>query len=184
MNIYFASIFVQSIVIITAFEFVAAMRLYFRQGAAKRPNYAMSIVSLSVVGYHGYCLFRNMSMSWIPLSGSFVLLITSNLLFWSAIISHGSNRPAVVFGESLPNHLVTVGPYRFIRHPFYLAYILGFLGSSIASGFLLQYVTTILIFLLYNLAAQKEENSLLSSSFSEIYSHYLKKTWRWCPLVW
>lgn len=79
--------------------------------------------------------------------------------------------------------IVTTGPYRFIRHPAYLAELLGFLGIAFAfqnfiGGFFI-FVFPLIAFL-YRI--QIEEKFLLEN-FGEEYALYQKKTKKIIPFV-
>jgi protein-S-isoprenylcysteine O-methyltransferase Ste14 len=80
-----------------------------------------------------------------------------------------------------PQHLVTHGAYRRIRHPFYTSFLLAFLGAFV---FHPTWVT--LVFLGYavvalNLTAAREERRLAGSRFGTEYAEYAARTRRFIP---
>jgi len=80
-----------------------------------------------------------------------------------------------------PQHVVTYGAYRWIRHPFYAAFIAAFLAAAV---FLPHWVT--LGALAYacialNLTARREERRLVGSAFGSEYRQYLERTGRFFP---
>jgi protein-S-isoprenylcysteine O-methyltransferase Ste14 len=80
-----------------------------------------------------------------------------------------------------PEHIVTYGAYRWIRHPFYTAFILAF-GS--AAAFLPHWVTLGALgyaLAALNLTARREERRLAGSQFGSQYRHYLGRTGRFVP---
>jgi protein-S-isoprenylcysteine O-methyltransferase Ste14 len=76
--------------------------------------------------------------------------------------------------------LVTSGPYRYVRHPFYVATALVILGNAFAAanGFLLA--TGILVLALLVLRTRKEEANLLAR-FGDEYRRYGERTGRFLP---
>jgi protein-S-isoprenylcysteine O-methyltransferase Ste14 len=80
-----------------------------------------------------------------------------------------------------PEHIVTYGAYRWIRHPFYAAFILAFLSAAV---FLPHWVTLgALAYALValNLTARREERRLAGSAFGAQYTQYLGRTGRFVP---
>ena len=76
--------------------------------------------------------------------------------------------------------LVTGGPYRFVRHPFYCAAILGVLANSTvaANWFLLS--TGVLGLLVIVFRTNKEEENLIAR-FGDDYRSYMERTGRFFP---
>jgi protein-S-isoprenylcysteine O-methyltransferase Ste14 len=75
--------------------------------------------------------------------------------------------------------MVTLGPYRFIRHPMYAGELLSFMGICIASPSLHNWLITAAVLLLLIVRIQAEE-SVLSG-----YDSYKSDVrWRLVPYVW
>jgi len=91
----------------------------------------------------------------------------------------GSGRP--------PEKLVTTGPYQLIRHPIYVAYVLGWLGGAAASMTLFQALVSFLFVTImgaiYVRSALLEERALLTSELANEYGNYLNATKRFVPLL-
>jgi protein-S-isoprenylcysteine O-methyltransferase Ste14 len=75
--------------------------------------------------------------------------------------------------------LVTWGPYRFVRHPSYLAYFLLFTGLLVMWPNLLTFVPLVAI-PGYIRATDKEER-LLEAHFGNEYKEYQRRTGRFFP---
>jgi protein-S-isoprenylcysteine O-methyltransferase Ste14 len=171
----------------TAAEFVLAMPLYFRKNKVKPKGSALwSILALATVAVHVYVVWTAKSAYYAMLIVALFCFLMANGLFWWAVTSHADQRPNVVFGADVAQKLVTHGAYRRVRHPFYLAYVIGFFGSACVALHWAQFATTLVVFLFYNHAAAIEERLLMSdaSHHGAEYAAYTKRSWRWLPFVW
>jgi protein-S-isoprenylcysteine O-methyltransferase Ste14 len=76
--------------------------------------------------------------------------------------------------------LVTTGPYRWVRHPFYVAGVVGVVGVSlILANWFLLLVGGLAMALLVVRTAKEEE--LLLARFGEDYRRYAERTGRFFP---
>jgi protein-S-isoprenylcysteine O-methyltransferase Ste14 len=105
----------------------------------------------------------------------------AHVLFWSAVVSHGGDRPQIAFGTDVPRRLLRAGPYRWVRHPFYLAYTVAWLGGALVSASPWLVATAIVMFLVYRSAAITEEAAILSSHFAAEYQEYQRRTGMFIP---
>ena len=93
------------------------------------------------------------------------------------------NRPLALWhqGGDTPEHIVTHGAYRYVRHPFYSAFLLGLLGVALH----VPHAATLMVFAyalgILRWTAVKEEGRLLKSSFGDAYGDYLAHTGRFVP---
>lgn len=80
-----------------------------------------------------------------------------------------------------PQNIVTEGAYKYIRHPFYAAFILALLAMVVlcASPWTLAVGLTGLLML--NHTAAGEERRLQASEFGEEYKNYLRRSGRFFP---
>jgi protein-S-isoprenylcysteine O-methyltransferase Ste14 len=76
--------------------------------------------------------------------------------------------------------LVTNGPYRWVRHPFYLSGLLGVLAFSFASANWFVFASGSLAVLLLAIRSRKEEQNLIAR-FGDDYRAYMKRTGRFVP---
>lgn len=178
-------ILVQLIGIGTGVGFVSMMVLYFKTGPQKMGDRCMSSVVLVGVAAQYAGLLSTTHCSLVRSTVGIGLFLLANLLFWAARIAHGTRRPAAVFGQAVPDTVTLSGPYRIVRHPFYLAYVLAFLAASIVGNRWWMHFIVVTLFTLYNLAAAQEERLLLSSPHvGKQYADYRRRSWRWCPPAW
>jgi protein-S-isoprenylcysteine O-methyltransferase Ste14 len=85
------------------------------------------------------------------------------------------------FSSSSPKHFNQLGPYRFVRHPFYSSYCATWLSSIFATGDIMICLLAIGLMLMYWIAAKQEESAFLASEFSSDYQSYINKTNRFVP---
>jgi protein-S-isoprenylcysteine O-methyltransferase Ste14 len=77
--------------------------------------------------------------------------------------------------------LVETGPYRWIRHPIYLAYLVNYAsGGLVASNWVLTFVPTLFFALLAALRMGPEEAAMVEL-FGERYHDYMESTGRLLP---
>ena len=76
--------------------------------------------------------------------------------------------------------LVTDGPYRFVRHPFYVATALGMTANSLVTANWFLAVTGAVAVALIAIRTRTEEQKLLER-FGDEYSHYMQRTGRFIP---
>ena len=76
--------------------------------------------------------------------------------------------------------LVTHGPYRWVRHPFYSSAVLVISGNSLAAANWFFFVAGCLMFLLLVIRTRKEEQNLIAR-FGDDYRNYMQRTGRFVP---
>ena len=86
----------------------------------------------------------------------------------------------VVSHEQRPDHVVSSGSFKYVRHPLYLGSILFYLGLTVATASLFALGVLVIICIFYNYIANYEEK-LLDIKFGEAYQVYRKKTGKWLP---
>ena len=115
---------------------------------------------------------------YVPIYIRLVILcfahITAAYLFMSGHV--------VVNHERRPTSILSIGAFRYVRHPLYLGSILFYMGLSISTTSIFSLALLVVIFVFYNYIASCEEN-LLEVSFAEEYRSYKKKTGKWVPRI-
>lgn len=116
--------------------------------------------------------------AWLRWSGAGVLATGVALLTWT-LHRLGTNLTDTVVTRQA-HTLITQGPYRWVRHPFYDAmalFAVGF-GLTAANWFILA--AGAVVFLLLAIRSRTEE-ALLLSRFGEAYRAYRESTGRFLP---
>lgn len=109
------------------------------------------------------------------------------LLFLSAIETASRTRLRLqrsFIDHPLPERLMTEGPYRWVRHPFYLGYIIGALAPAVAIDHPLMVVVAGGMIAITLVAAFREERIWLSSPRADAYREYSSRTGMFIPIFW
>ncbi len=80
-----------------------------------------------------------------------------------------------------PVELVTWGPYRHIRHPFYSSFLLAFFAGVLAFPHTLMVACFAYSFVALSITAAREERRLEASEFGEKYRQYMAASGRFFP---
>lgn len=83
--------------------------------------------------------------------------------------------------DDAPVELVTWGPYRRIRHPFYSGFLLAFTAAILAFPHWLILLLSAYGLGVLTLTARREERRLLASEFGQGYADYMQCTGRFLP---
>ncbi len=142
---------------------------------------AAAVLALAVTGFVESPLTQGELLTqWLSLVSVFGSLIACGLMAASAVahrvapaLWHQSNDEAVDF--------ICSGPYRYIRHPFYSAYLLVLLSAMLCFPNPVIGAVFVYACLLMSYTADKEERNLLTSRFGAIYAEYCASTGRFFP---
>lgn len=126
-------------------------------------------------------LVRLGAAGWPSTALALVIATASLTLFWTAVACNRMRRLSFAFSTDLPEHLVQHGPYRLIRHPFYSAYLLGWLVAPVASLNLWLLLPFALMSVLYRAAARAEEAKFAASPLRDAYAEYRRRTGMFWP---
>ena len=106
-------------------------------------------------------------------------LVSCALFWWAAAVTRG--KLAACWQPPVSAAVVVEGPYRFIRHPFYLAYNLTWVAGLVATGWWPLAVTVVTMAALYEAAAREEERSLALGPLATQYASYKPTAGRYWP---
>lgn len=109
------------------------------------------------------------------------LLVISFCIFVWALLASRKAKLGIAFGNLQSQSILTAGPYRFVRHPFYLSYSITWLAVWLYSFSLIHLVLSFTLVILYFVAAQDEEASLSRGKYAEIYIQYKNRTGMFFP---
>jgi protein-S-isoprenylcysteine O-methyltransferase Ste14 len=166
----------------------------------------ISIVGVAVVGQYSWSLRAHFSSQRLPVGtilisivvvittfaflylqwalvqplpavlAGFLVQLAGLALFWAAIFASREARLRLAFDAENPDSLVTSGPYKYLRHPFYTSYLVFWAGWAIAlwTPWTLLFLAVILA--IYTHAARGEERKFSNSPLAGQYEEYRRRT--------
>ena len=108
--------------------------------------------------------------------------ITAGLFAW-AIKATRAAALHVAFDSSPPSSFTTAGPYRYVRHPFYGAYIVFWLGCAVATQYALSVAFFLVISAIYTVAAFREERAFERTTHAADYAAYRQRAGLFWPRI-
>jgi protein-S-isoprenylcysteine O-methyltransferase Ste14 len=139
---------------------------------------------LSLSHLAGVVIFRPRSEAFAAIGVA--MYTVAVLLFLSAIEAATRSRlrlqRSFVDGP-LPERLLTEGPYRWVRHPFYLGYIVGAMAPAVAIGHPVLIAIAGMMIAFTVIAAFREERVWLSSVRGDAYREYSSRTGMFFPTL-
>jgi protein-S-isoprenylcysteine O-methyltransferase Ste14 len=119
---------------------------------------------------------------WFVVPGVTVAGCSLGLLEW-ARASIRRRYFSYLFSRDVPQFLHAVGPYAYVRHPFYASYLLAYVATAI----LMPGAPTLAIlagmFVFYRAAAVTEERKFAASPLASEYDAYKRRTGRFVPKI-
>ena len=103
-----------------------------------------------------------------------------SLYEWARHIVWG-RRFGIAWGDRVPGAVCADGPYRWVRHPLYLSYLIAYLAALVA----LPHWLTATVFLfncpLFAHAARHDERQIAASALAADYAAYRERTGMFLP---
>jgi len=138
-----------------------------------------------IIGFIAY-LVNPANMAWSALklppgprwTGVGLAVVAAAFLIWT-LSNLGKNLTDTVVTRQA-HTLVTTGPYRYVRHPFYLSVLLAALANSLMAANWYLMATGALIFALMFVRTPIEEAKLVAR-FGDSYRAYMARTGRFWP---
>lgn len=136
----------------------------------------LTIAGLNTILYNSLLQLQFPYDSWVQLAGISTTAFGYTLFLWS-VLARGRYATSWAMPEN--QKLVTWGPYRYVRHPSYLAYFILFLGLLLTLLNLIAVIPFIAIPGYMRVAAREEE--MLAKRFGESYLKYQRETGKFFP---
>ena len=115
------------------------------------------------------------------LLGAVVIVFGTTLRVWSILSLGRYFRATVMVQEG--HHVVSTGPYHYVRHPSYSALILNILGVGVGLGNWLSLIAMLLLATIGLALRIRVEEQVLTSSLGAEYGSYRRRTKRLIPFI-
>jgi protein-S-isoprenylcysteine O-methyltransferase Ste14 len=151
---------------------------YFFKSTKKKPTAmrVMSFLGAIFLVWQLLEIVRMKSQSNVLIYIGFTFYLTSLTLFWWAVKETHPSRLTIAYSPDTPSFIYQSGPYKYIRHPFYLSYSLCWAaGIFSTSNFYLLSSFLVMAFLYYK-AAIYEEAKFSASKLANEYENYKRHT--------
>lgn len=125
-------------------------------------------------------LWTNEAPLWAQIAG-FVLEGLSLWMFHRTINASRLGALHFAFDTDNPVSLVTRGPYRYVRHPFYTSYLIFWAGLALGAWSLWAIPVLLLMAGLYTVAARGEEAEFARTDMAGDYATYRARTGMFWP---
>ena len=159
-------------------SFSWAVKGHFRATGAMPPGMRL-IGAASLLGFlHFLWQLRHGAASWPIVALLFGLALW--LFVWT-IRATRSTPPTLAFATDAPDILFCHGPYRYVRHPFYLSYILFWIGTAVSAARPGTWAVPLVMGALYFQAASREERKFARSALAPDYDAYRRQTGMFLP---
>jgi protein-S-isoprenylcysteine O-methyltransferase Ste14 len=148
-----------------------AVRFHFSSESMPPGMLLVSIMSAASLGTFSFLLWRYPQNTSSLLLALLFYAVAAALFFW-ALRATRSAGLKLAFDPNLPGSFTKAGPYRYIRHPFYSAYVLFWLGCAIATQHAANIAFLLALTAIYGVAAHREERAFERSPFAADYAAY------------
>ncbi|KAH0367282.1 hypothetical protein KCU65_g4685, partial [Aureobasidium melanogenum] len=134
--------------------------------------------------------------SSLQMIGNTLMTMSGSLFIWTAYTTQRGRLPAI-FGGKTPDFIIDFGPFAYVRHPAYTAYLMGWTGALTAlagrndAGWRVPALAVCLLGLVgvYRTGSEMEEKQILSGEendgkvdLGKKYKEYMGKVkYRWLP---
>ena len=102
-------------------------------------------------------------------------------IYWWCIRVNRARPLSIAFSHDRPEHVMDAGPYRAVRHPLYVSYMLCWAAGALAAGQPLLILTVLGMGWIYHRAALAEEAKFAASPLAGEYAGYMRRTGRYFP---
>jgi protein-S-isoprenylcysteine O-methyltransferase Ste14 len=142
--------------------------------------------AISLLSWAGYLTFMWQAAMAAPRSGwqiACVLMLGAFLLWlWTVRVTR-ANPPTLAYTQDTPVTIFQAGPYGWVRHPFYTAYMVFWFAAALADAAWLSWLICIALGAIYFAAARHEECKFARSDHAAAYQRYAAHAGMFFPRV-
>ena len=164
-------------------SFAWAMKHFFTHPTGS--SFGMRLIKISGIVFgilHVHGVLTTPS-DWQYAFAGWAIYCVSLALFWWTLQTNRRTALSAAFSVDTPQHLVTSGPYRYVRHPFYTSYMLAWTAGAVTTQDTLLVASAVFMAAVYWVAAVIEERKFEDSELSAAYRAYRLRTGRFLPDV-
>lgn len=159
----------------------SVLQVFKKQGELDRSKYRiLQVLSLLTWVTALTAFWRNPDGTPYEMVGIVGQIVTL-IVFWSHTRLVQQNQFSLIFSNDIPARIVQAGLYRWIRHPFYMCYLLCYYSLALALLDWPLLACAVLMTGVYWNATLFEEKKFLSSRHAREYESYLARTGRFFP---
>jgi protein-S-isoprenylcysteine O-methyltransferase Ste14 len=186
---------------VLAFIFMTGIRVYYQskvlhdKGKIEIKEGSLSLIAGSIAAlttivfgaeyifFPGTFLFAYLMPypDWLRWLGAFGLAAEITIL-WVAHHHLGKCFHSLVVSKENQT-LVETGPYRWVRHPIYTAYLMSYIGGGLLSSNLILTIVPVSMYVILVAIRMGKEEAVLVKRFGQEYIEYMKRTGRLVPQV-
>lgn len=128
-----------------------------------------------------YVLFGPRHKTQLFMASGLVLNLLALVLFWVTLLYVKNRAFSVIFSQKSPDFLHLEGPYKYIRHPFYTAYLFVYLSVILSLAVWPLQLLCLVLVIYYAFAARQEEAAFLKGPLAKQYLAYQSRTGMFLP---
>ena len=152
-----------------------SLRAHFSSPAMPEGAKIITLMVISTGAAYTLLIWLSAQPAWMQVAG-LALELASLWLFWRAVVASRSARLRYAFDPEGPRGLVTEGPYKHIRHPFYTSYLMFWAGWALATASIWSAAPVIGFAVIYIMAARNEEELFAATPMAADYAAYQART--------
>ena len=168
--------------VIVVAQFAWALSAHFRSKAVPSGTMLISAVVLATTLIFLVLLWLE-AQAWLAQVVGLVVELAALALFWAAIRASRAARLRLAFDLENPDSLVTSGPYKYLRHPFYTSYLIFWIGWAIAVWSVWALLPLAALTVIYVAAAKGEERKFANTPMAAAYAEYKRRTGFFWPRI-
>lgn len=166
---------ISALAVVVLFQHSWAGKAHFKSD--KMPLGAMLIILVALItGLIFLYLTWASAQPLIPWLVGVAAMLFAWWLFWRAIAASRDGGLRLAFDEAGPRSLVMIGPYRYVRHPFYVSYVIFWAGWTLAVWSWIALLPFAIVVAVYVTAARTEEDKFAATPMSAEYRAYREST--------
>ncbi len=152
---------------------------------AQKGKVVISVTHLTSTLYAIYAITFKLDTRPLVILLALLFYAFAVLLFWSAVKANKSDQGSLpfIFSSKPVSHLVRSGVYKYIRHPFYTAYILSWIAPVVCTTSSTMTVFSCVMIIIYTLRAFAEEKAFMNSKLSDEYACYRAESGMLLPRI-